>query len=62
MNDDPKDSHGTAMEIIDGLIIGFAGWMVILVIILIAFILSEGRDEFSSKGEKPQVCTTMKLQ
>jgi len=40
MDDDPEDPHGTASEIIFGLLIGFAAWMVVLVMILIAYFLS----------------------
>jgi len=59
MNDDSTDSHVTASKIIHGLIIGFAAWMVVLVVILIALTLSgKAENNSSKKNENPQSYTS----
>ena len=59
MNDESDDSPVTASEIIHGLIIGFAVWMVLYVAILIGVILS-GKSESNENPKKAsfQVNTT----
>lgn len=58
MDDDQKNPHLTAKGIIHGLIIGFAAWMVVLVVILIAIILSREPEDNTFKKNETNVYTT----
>lgn len=59
MNDDRDDPQLTAKGIIDGLIIGFAAWMVVLVTLLIIYSLTEQPRDKPVQTKEPRAHPTV---